>query len=208
MARDDHGLAEVTEGSNHVAELDPRRRVEARGGLVEEEEVGIVDQGLGEEDALLPALGEVGHLLLAPLSDSGQLDGSLNSLTAHDPRQPIGDGEELEELLDREALGHPEGVGHEAQHLADAIGLLLGAMTPNPDSACVGLVHGGQHSEGRRLTGAVGAYEAIDGALLDLEVEALDGRGAAIEAPHVAGDEGTHAARSPREERSYGWTRG
>ena len=51
------GAAEL---ANQLAGLDALLRVEAGGRLVEDEDVGVVDDGLGEPDALPIALGQLG----------------------------------------------------------------------------------------------------------------------------------------------------
>src|ERR1044071_7720492 len=47
-----NGLAATFEGLNDVADFHAPDGIEARGGFIENEEVGIVDEGLGNADAL------------------------------------------------------------------------------------------------------------------------------------------------------------
>ena len=52
-----------------LAGLDDLLGVEAGGGLVEDQDVGVVDDGLGEADALPVAFGELADQLVADVAE-------------------------------------------------------------------------------------------------------------------------------------------
>ena len=62
--REEDGLASVTGLVDEVVELVLHERVEARGGLIEDEQLGPVHERLDEAELALVAGGEVGHLAL------------------------------------------------------------------------------------------------------------------------------------------------
>ena len=55
VARDQDRLAERPQLAQELAQLHPGPRVEARGGLVEQQDGRVVDEGVGEAQALLHA---------------------------------------------------------------------------------------------------------------------------------------------------------
>ena len=64
VRREEDGLAGVAGLVQQVVELVLDERVEARGGLVEDEQLGPVHERLDEADLALVAGGEIGHLAL------------------------------------------------------------------------------------------------------------------------------------------------
>ena len=58
VAADHDRLAEAAKLAEELAQLDAGARIEAGGGLVEQEHLGIVDERVGEAEALLHAAGE------------------------------------------------------------------------------------------------------------------------------------------------------
>jgi hypothetical protein len=71
VAGEDDGLAAAPEFEDEVLDLPGADGVQARGGLVEDEEFGVVDQGLGDADAPLHALGVLAD---GPVLGVGQAD--------------------------------------------------------------------------------------------------------------------------------------
>ena len=51
------------EGLEELADFDDLLGVEAGGGLIEDEDIGVVDDGLGDSDALAVAFGELADQL-------------------------------------------------------------------------------------------------------------------------------------------------
>jgi hypothetical protein len=192
VRRDHDRLAQVAQRLDDLAELDARRGVEPRGGLVEEEHVGVVDEGLRQQHPLTPALREPTALVLAALADAGQLDGAVDPAAPLSSGQAVGAGVELEVLRDAQLVVKMEGVGHEAQLPPDSVGLALGVAAVDPHPSRVGAIDRGQDPEGRRLPGAVGSDEPVGRAALDFQIQPLQRSRAAEGPPQVLGDEHAH----------------
>jgi hypothetical protein len=75
--QDDRALA--PELAHEVANLHDLVRVEAAGGLVEDEDVRLVDQRLGEADALLEALGQRPDGLAGAVGDAAEAGGATDA---------------------------------------------------------------------------------------------------------------------------------
>jgi hypothetical protein len=98
VAVDQHRLAAAAELQQHVADLPAGQRVDAVGGLVEDDQIGVVDHRLGQPDALGHALGIGGDLVVGPLVHAD-------------------DGEELAGAVLAGGLGDAVQAGDERQHL-------------------------------------------------------------------------------------------
>src|SRR6266566_3907170 len=85
-----------------VPEEPARHRIDARRGLVEEEDAGLVDQGAGEGEALLEAAGEAaGGLVLAPV-ETAPRDQIALALRPGSGRHAVDVAVEVEVLADGE----------------------------------------------------------------------------------------------------------
>lgn len=95
VGRHEHGGAAVADGADHVPHGQARLRVEGGGQLVEEEQLGIMDQGQGDEDALALPTGEPGDVGLL-------LGGDAEALQQRAPGHGVvvERGEELQGLAD------------------------------------------------------------------------------------------------------------
>ena len=164
---DQDGHAVFGEPVDLVPELAPGLRVDAGGGLVEQQQLGLVQDGRGQRQALLPAARErAGELVLAvgeaqPLERLGHpLAASVHGVDA---------GDEVEVLLDAEILVEAEALGHVADLALDRPRLLDDVVAEAGAAAPVGRQQAAQHADGRGLAAAVGAEEAADLAALDLD---------------------------------------
>src|SRR5581483_926973 len=109
---EEDGAAGEFEAFDEVPELAARLRVEAGGGLVEEEEIGIADESAGHGEALFLAAGKLADariLLLFELHESDHLGGRGSfGEEAAEEADGFEDGELVGELgflqLDAEAL--------------------------------------------------------------------------------------------------------
>ena len=172
---DDHGDAEVVADPLHQPEhLVPRGGVEAVGGLVEQHQLGVVGEGLGELGLLLHARGVAAHRAVALLGEADvaqHLGGPLprrhpgqagHHREVHDEvagadvgRQAVVLGQVADQGPDRAALG------------ADVVAEHLGLASGGGDEA-------EQDLEERGLAGAVGADQAGD-AGADVDGERVEG---------------------------------
>ena len=74
VAADEDGLAERAELAEQLAQLDPGARVEAGGGLVEQQHLGVVDERVGEAQALLHAARQALDVGVALVGEVDQLE--------------------------------------------------------------------------------------------------------------------------------------
>jgi hypothetical protein len=149
--------------------------VEAGGGLVEEEDGRLGDEGAGHVE---PATHAPGVGLHRPVPGLGQVEafqqlpGPLARLGLPEPVEPAHHVEVLESgqvLVDGGVLaGEPDA-------LPDRLGIGAHVDAGDLDRAGVGLEQGGEDADGRRLAGAVGPEQSEHGALGDDQVEPVEG---------------------------------
>src|SRR5581483_1830304 len=104
-----------------VPEGAARAWIDARGGLVEQQQLRLVQRRAGQRQPLLPAAGEGAGQLVAAVLQPQRLDRSLDALAAAVERVDAGD--EGEVLLDRQVLVEREALGHVAGAALDLVGL-------------------------------------------------------------------------------------
>src|SRR5262249_12638280 len=80
-----------------------------------------------------------------------------------------------------------EEVGHVAHDPADLLGVVVDRVAADRGLAPGGVEQGGQDAHGGGLAGAVGADEAVDVALLQLEAEPVEGVQLAVHLGQLAG---------------------
>ncbi|GAA3033206.1 hypothetical protein GCM10020000_07950 [Streptomyces olivoverticillatus] len=172
---EDDGVAVVAQGVQDVEEPGAVRRGEAGGGLVQDDELGFGAQGAG--DGHQGALGarEVGDggVRVQVRGDDGQGLGALppGPPPGHQPRAARVSG----------AQGDVLGDGHrsdQSQVLVDeghGAGGGLGAERVPGDGhlALVRVVDAREHLDEGGLSGAVGAEQGQDAAVVDVEVDAV-----------------------------------
>ena len=154
--------------SAHVAHP---RRVEAGGGLVEDQQARAAQQRGGDAQALAHPVGVAAHAVLRP---RGQLD-DLEHLVDPLPRAAtVERGEQFEVLASRQ-------VGVEARRLHEPRDALQRAravahrVAPEQlDGALRRHDQAERHAQRGRLAGAVGAEEPVDVAGVDVQVDVVD----------------------------------
>jgi hypothetical protein len=164
VGRHEDGAAAGDDPAQDVLEQASARRVEAHGRLVQKQDLGLVQEGSGQ-DALLPhAVRVAAHQLVSRPFEVGHLEKL--------PRTPV-----------RLVMGHPVDVPHEAQELLgrkllEELRLVpdephpgLGLQrAPDPIDACdlrlspARAYESGQHPYAGGLAGAVRPQETIQGA--------------------------------------------
>lgn len=159
------------EAAHEVAHLDDAHRVEAIGGLVEDQEFRVGDQGDGQGEALLHAEGEVPGRLAARVREADHLENPpRRRLVAH-----AGDDALDFEVLDRR---HVREDRRRLDRLAGAPPALLqrrrtGAAEQFDVAAGLEYQAGDDAHEGG-LAGAVEADQAIDLTAPDIDIDVLD----------------------------------
>src|SRR5690606_36971843 len=148
--------------------LPPRLGVEAGGGLVEEDEVGISHQGAAEGQALLLAAGERAYPRAALLLELDQCDHVLDIAA-----MPVETAEELEGLVHRDLLGELGLVQLDAEALAQVMGMAAPAEAEHFDLSGIGRGEPLTDLDGGGLPRAVRAEEAKAFTGVDGKVEAV-----------------------------------
>ena len=173
MGGEEDGFALVLEALDDLADLHAAERIEAAGGLVEDQQVGIVDQRLGQADALLHALGVGLDGALAGVFQLDQLEQLVNAAVRLGARDAEDARVEAEQFLGGEELVVVGQLGQVADALAGDG--LAHVHAEQEGGAAGGVDEAQQHVHGGGLAGAVGAEKAKDFAGADAQVEVVDG---------------------------------
>ncbi len=161
VARDDDGLALRAKLSDYAHDACPGYRVAAVQRLVEDDEIGIVNQCVGYLHALPHTLAVLAYLFVLDIRQTYEIEhvlGSRRSLLPCHPVQPREGGDEVKS-------GHP--VVHPLR-LADISdpsvrsGVGPRIDTEQPDTALVWLESAHQELEQSRFAGPVGTKHAGD----------------------------------------------
>ena len=158
---DEHRHPRLDELVEERPELAPRDRVDAVGGLVEEQHPGLVEERGGQRQLLVHAPGE---LVGAPVHEALEpRDGEqpLGPLPEDVARQDVEAREELEVLHDREVPVEAVLLRQEPERLAD----LAARPRVHPEHAGlpgVEVDEPGQRADGGGLAGPVGADEPVE----------------------------------------------
>jgi hypothetical protein len=139
-----------------------------------------VEQGLGQAEPLLHSLREPANGRIDLAGELGQLEHRSGADRALASRHPVERAEVIQVVTDAERVVAAEGVGHEpdrAPHLGDVDG---GVATLDEHPALVWSRQRRQHLEGGGLAGAIRPHQAVDLAIRDLEIDAVDGDGVAV----------------------------
>ena len=155
-------------------------RVQARRGLVEEEDEGVVDQRQGEVEPALHAAGVLADALLR--LDVGEVDGHEEALGDTLRLGPRGSEEarlQDEQLARRHERVEADLLQRDADRRPDLVTLVPDVVAGDQRLPRRRLEYGRQHLDDGGLAGAVGPEEPEDGAALDAKVDVVDGAQAA-----------------------------
>jgi hypothetical protein len=161
--------------AHDVPHLVARARVQARGGLVEEQQLGRDDDARGDVEptphaarvVLDQAAGGVGQA--EGLEQLGRARLRLGAAQAEQPREQDEVLPACQVLVDRGQLAR------EADDAAHVIGLANDVVPEHARRPGVRAQQRGQHLDGGRLAGAVRPEDAVDRAAGDREIDAVDG---------------------------------
>ena len=149
--------------------------VQAVGGLVEDHDRGIVDEGAGDGGFLLHAGGELVAAAVAEAVHVQAVENVVNPLLERRLVQAIEAAKIFDEFLRREAWVKSRGGGKKTHVSADFFGLLDNIVAADSGGAIGGLENGREQSESRGLAGAVSAQEAVNLSRLAGETDLIDG---------------------------------
>nr|BFF24014.1 hypothetical protein GCM10025732_19790 [Glycomyces mayteni] len=161
--------------------------VEAGGGLVEDDQFGVVDEGARDGEAALHAAGEVGDLVLGAggeLHEVEEFGGLGAGGLLPDAEVPGVDDEVLE---DGEHVVEGVVLGDDAEAGADGGAFGVRVAAEDLQGAAGGLRDAADHPHGGGLPGPVGAEEAERLPAADGEVDAAHGLVLAVALPQVGG---------------------
>ena len=147
---------------DQVADADDLQGIQAAGGLVEDQDVRVVDQRLGQAGALLVALGQFADVLLVLGDQAAGLDAPVEALAQPVAGQAAGLADEGQVLVHVHVQVQGNIFGQVADPAPHGERLLQDIDPIHRDRARVGGQEGGDDLHGRALAGAVGAQEAED----------------------------------------------
>jgi hypothetical protein len=184
------GRAVADERADDLPHVVARPRVQAGGGLVEEQQLRGDDDARRDVQAPAHAARVVLDLPARGVLEAEgveQVPRAGLGLRAPVAEQPAEQDQVLapgEVLVDRGELPG------EADERADGVGVLDDVVAEHAGAALVRREQRGEHADRRRLARAVGAEDAVDGAARDLEVDAVDGPGGAERLAEAVGLDG------------------
>src|SRR5262249_1186619 len=150
----EHGAAARAEVDHQIPEVAPRLRIEARGGLIEEEQLGIADERAGHREPLLLPAGELpvaGALLV--------LERDLPEQIVEVPPSGVERSEQRERLAHRELPLEASLLERDPEPRAQGAPCVGPALAEDLDSAVRGSEEAFEDLDGGGLAGAVRAEE-------------------------------------------------
>ena len=207
------GLVHVVRGDQHrhaalgddlvdeVPEQPAPARIDAAGGFVEEQQLGLVQQRGGQRDPLPLARREPGGELAQPLREAQAVGEFGDARLQRGVAEPVDGPEEAEVLLDREVGVERELLAHVAEPPLPRLGVAHDVETAEPlHRPGRGRQQPGQHADRRGLARPVRAEEAEHAAARQVEADLVGRDERAETAREVADlDEGAgrvHASSS------------
>ncbi len=173
MGGEEDGLAAAAKFDDEVFDLPGADGIEAGGGLVEDEEVGVVDEGLGEPEASLHALGILADGAEAGPAEPDHVDEFIGAVESDASREFEEFAVVVEGLLGVEERVEVGLFGEVSDALLDAdVG---GGLPENENTTGGGAEEPQENLDGGGLARAVGPEEPEDLPRLDLEGEVVNG---------------------------------
>ena len=194
MGGEKHGLP-LGEAAENTAKPDTLLGVQARRGLVQNQELRVSQQRLGNSDALALAAGEALELFLGFVLQAHQPEQLVRLLLGLKFRESLQAGDIEQKLFGSEVGIDPEVLGQVAQLLPKfhAQGGNIPAIQQHPSGA--GLQQVGHNPHQRRFSCAVGPQQAVD-AVLQGQIDLFQGHGISVELADVFQRQSHSALRS------------
>ena len=206
----DHRAAVLgRQGADEVDHVPGRRWIESRGRLVEEQDIGIVEQGASEGQPLaLPRRGPL-HEQVGPIGHAEAFEQLIGADLHAAPVEAAHAAGEHQVLPRREPFVEPGVLGEDTRAAPHPVGIGGGIEAQDQGSSAIRSQDPVEQSHCRGLAGAVGPEESQHLALLDLEGEAIQRHAAAERPRQVEGLDGRrHRIAGPeRRGRSVGQSR-
>ncbi len=173
MRGDDDRLPHALQLFEQLLDLDARAGIQTRGGLVQEEHLGVMNERFRQAEALLHAARQFLDVGISLLGEIRQLQHILDDVVTALLRDLVGSSEKVEVLPHFDVVVDAEEVRHVADDGADRLGLADDVEAGDGRRSGRGAQEGGEHLDRRRLPGAVGADEAEDIPLFQVEAEVI-----------------------------------
>ena len=170
MGGQQNGAARQLELFDQLPELAAGLRVEAGGGLVEEQKIGIAHQRAGQRQPLFLPAGKAAHARFALLLELHQRDDFGRCRPVPEEAAEQADG-----FADGELLGKLGLLELNAQPLAQLGGMRVPAHAEHLDLARIGGGEALADFDGGGLAGAIGSQQAEAFARAHFQIEAVDG---------------------------------
>ena len=129
--------------------------IETDGGLIEDDQIGLVHQRVGQPDTLPIALGQLSDDALLDVLESALLDHPVDALPAATDPQALEPGAELEVVADPHVDVQRVVLGHVADAAAHLVGLVEHVEPRDADGAARRRHERRQDAHGRRFAGAI-----------------------------------------------------
>src|SRR3954452_17417511 len=178
-------LAEVLERADDLPRRAPRRRVEAGGRLVEEDQLGVADEREREVQPAQLAAAQRPRVRVGLLGQAGERQDLVDVARPRIEAGPVRD-----RLAHGDVAAHAGALQHDAHPPAQLLRALLGVLAEDGDDAARPRPVALEDLDRRRLARAVGAEQAEDLAERDLEVDAAHGVMVAVALVQVADEDG------------------
>ena len=175
VGADEQGFPPGLEQMHQVLEFHARLGVQTGGGFVQNEELGIADQGARQAQALGLPLGKLVDEPRLQLSQLREVQHFVHGGEQAAARNIVCPGEEIQIFPDAGVFVGVEVVRHPADQGAHLMGMVHGVDAVDQDASGVGEFQRGEHAHGGRLSGSVGADQADHLSFPDLEGDAADG---------------------------------
>src|SRR6267378_3209436 len=172
---EDDGFAVVAAFADESGDGAGGHDVKAVGGLVENHDGWIVDEGAGDGGFLHHSGGELVAAAVAKFVHVQAIENVIHAHFQGDFFQAVEAAEVFNKFLGGEPAIEGGGGGEEADVGANFFGLLDDIVAADDGGAIGGLEDGGEHAECGGFAGAIGAEEAVNLARLAGEADVIDG---------------------------------
>src|SRR5688572_24714952 len=175
VSRVDEGLTAGLEGLKGVEDGVAALGVNADGGLIKDEQVGVVEEGCTDVEPALHTATEAGDGFAGAVGEAGKAEGCVDALAEGVAAETI-EGAKETEVADRiQLLVEGQVLGDVADALFDGTGVASDLLAVDEDLAGIGANDAADHGDGGGLSGAVGAEEAETLSFGDGEADVVDG---------------------------------
>ena len=175
MRGNEDGLAHVLQGAQNAFHVRACPGIHAGGGLIQDQQMRVVDQGVGQAQALLHATGQRVHIGVTLVSKLDQFQQLTGHAAAHVPVQTVAPGIEVQVLPDLQVPVHAEEVRHVSDQPPCLCRLPENGYAVHDGGTGNGPQERGQDPHGGGLSGAVGADKAVELSVPDGHAQVIQG---------------------------------